>query len=66
MTAASPVTADRSAGDGGAAPGGGTGRRASLAERGYVDARFGGLPILVGPELAAELRAIRQSRERGS
>jgi hypothetical protein len=45
---------------------GGAGRRTSLAERGYVEARFGGLPVLVGPELAAQLRAIRQSREGGS
>jgi hypothetical protein len=34
-------------------------RRASLAEQGYLPARFGGIPVLVGPELAAQLRAIR-------
>jgi hypothetical protein len=51
-----------SAGDGGAALDG-AGRRAGLVERGYVHASFGGLPVLVGPELAAELKAFRQSRE---
>jgi hypothetical protein len=55
----------RSADDGGATPGG-AGRRASLVEQGYVRARFDGLPVLVGPEFAAQLRAIRQSPERGS
>jgi hypothetical protein len=39
--------------DGEAAP-----RRASLAERGYVHARFGGIPVLVGPELAAQIKAV--------
>jgi hypothetical protein len=34
-------------------------RRASLAEQGYLPARFGGIPVLVGPELAAQLKAIR-------
>jgi hypothetical protein len=50
----------------GAAPdpaaGGGAARRASLVERGYVHARFGGVPVLVGPELAAQLRADRQKQ----
>jgi hypothetical protein len=44
----------------------GAGRRASPVEREYVHARFDGIPVLVGPELAAQLRAIRQSREPGS
>jgi hypothetical protein len=35
-------------------------RGASLAERGYRYARFGGVPVLVGPELAAQLNAIRR------
>jgi len=39
---------------------GGVRRGASLAERGYRAARFGGLPVLVGPELAARLEAIRR------
>jgi hypothetical protein len=37
-------------------------RGASLVERGYVHASFGGLPVLVGPELAAQLRADRQKQ----
>ena len=44
------------------ARGGGAGRGASLVERGYVHARFGGVPVLVGPELAAQLRADRKSQ----
>jgi hypothetical protein len=36
--------------------------RASLAERGFVPARFGGVPVLVGPELAAQIKAIRQQQ----
>lgn len=41
---------------------GGAARGASLVERGYVHARFGGVPVLIGPELAAQLRADRQSQ----
>jgi hypothetical protein len=52
----------RSARDGGATPGNGAGRGASLAERGYVHARFGGLPVLVAPELAARIRALREEQ----
>jgi hypothetical protein len=37
-------------------------RRASLAEQGYLPARFGGIPVLVGPELAAQLKAIRSQK----
>jgi hypothetical protein len=44
------------------AGGGGAARGASLVERGYVHASFGGLPVLVGPELAAQLRADRQKQ----
>jgi hypothetical protein len=44
------------------ARGGGAARGASLVERGYVHASFGGLPVLVGPELAAQLRADRQKQ----
>jgi hypothetical protein len=44
------------------AAGGGAARGASLVERGYVHARFGGVPVLVGPELAAQLRADRQKQ----
>jgi hypothetical protein len=39
-------------------------RGASLADRGYVHARFGGVPVLVGPELAAQLRATGQQQSR--
>jgi hypothetical protein len=42
--------------------GGGAARGASLVERGYVHASFGGVPVLVGPELAAQLRADRQKQ----
>jgi hypothetical protein len=34
--------------------------RPSLAEQGYVHGSFGGVPVLVGPGLAAQLKAIRQ------
>jgi hypothetical protein len=36
--------------------------RASLAERGFVPARFGGVPVLVGPELAAQIKANRRKQ----
>ena len=39
---------------------GGVRRGASLAERGYRHARFGGVPVLVGPQLAAQLKAVRR------
>jgi hypothetical protein len=35
---------------------------ASLVQRGYVHGRFGGVPVLVGPELAAQIKAIRQKQ----
>jgi hypothetical protein len=35
---------------------------ASLVEQGYVHARFGGVPVLVGPDLAAQIKAIRQKQ----
>lgn len=38
------------------------GRRPSLAERGYVHGSFGGVPVLVGPELAAQLKAMRRKQ----
>jgi hypothetical protein len=51
------------AGDGGGsdvrAPGGAR-HRPSLVERGYVPGRFGGVPVFVGPELAAQIKAARQ------
>jgi hypothetical protein len=47
------------AGRGGEPGADGAGRRASLAEQGYVHARFGGVPVLVGPQLAAQLKALR-------
>jgi hypothetical protein len=55
-----PDTKAESSGTGaGPDPGaGGVRRGASLAERGYRHARFGGVPVLVGPELAAQLKAI--------
>lgn len=36
--------------------------RPSLAEQGYVHGSFGGVPVLVGPGLAAQLKAIRQKQ----
>jgi hypothetical protein len=48
----------------GADPDSGTRRGASLTERGYVHGRFGGVPVLVGPELAAQLKAIGQKQPR--
>jgi hypothetical protein len=50
------------AADGAAMPGGGGGLRARLVEQGYVDARFGGMPVLVGPDLAVQLRALREKQ----
>jgi hypothetical protein len=41
---------------------GGVRRGASLAEQGYVHARFGDVPVLIGPELAAQIRAMRRNR----
>jgi hypothetical protein len=49
-----------SAGNDVRAPGGGARHRPSLVERGYVLGRFGGVPVFVGPELAAQIKAIRQ------
>jgi len=46
----------------GTVPDGTTRRGASLAEQGYVHARFGDVPVLVGPELAAQIRAMRRNR----
>ena len=60
--AASPRRTGRSARDGGTTLGNGAGRGASLAERGYVRARFGGVPVLVAPELAARIRAFREEQ----
>jgi hypothetical protein len=48
----------------GAGPDSGTRRGTSLTERGYVHGRFGGVPVLVGPELAAQLKAIGQKQPR--
>jgi hypothetical protein len=50
------------AADGEATPGGGGVLRTRLAEQGYVSARFGGLPVLVGPKLAAQLKSSREKR----
>jgi hypothetical protein len=60
VTAAMPVTAEavRPVNVGQA----GTGRGTSLVERGYVHARFGGVPVLVGPELAAQLKTIHRTQ----
>ena len=60
--AASPRRTGRSARDGGTTLGNGAGRGASLAERGYAGARFGGVPVLVAPELAARIRAFREEQ----
>lgn len=32
------------------------------AERGYVRARFGGIPVLLTPELAMRIRAFREKQ----
>ncbi len=68
MTATLPVTGASDvpapAGNHGGATPSGARRGDSLAERGYVSARFGGMPILVGPELAAQLKAIGQKQPR--
>jgi hypothetical protein len=58
-----PVNRAESFADG-AGPDSGTRRGASLTERGYVHGRFGGVPVLVGPELAAQLKAISQKQPR--
>jgi hypothetical protein len=60
VTPATPVTAEavRPVNVGPAGPGRGT----TLVERGYVHARFGGVPVLVGPELAAQLKTIRRTQ----
>jgi hypothetical protein len=42
------------------APGCGPRPGPSLVERGYVPGHFGGVPVFVGPELAAQIKAIRQ------
>jgi hypothetical protein len=52
----------RPAGDGEATSGGGGMLRTRLVEQGYVHARFGGIPVLVGPNLAAQLKAPREKR----
>jgi len=73
MTATLPVTAgtvsqqavDRAccpAADGGATPGGGASLGGRLIEQGYVHARFGGTPVLVGPTLAAQLKALSEKQ----
>jgi hypothetical protein len=48
----------------GAGPDSATRPGASLTERGYVHGRFGGVPVLVGPELAAQLKVIGQKQPR--
>jgi hypothetical protein len=65
LTATVPVTAgtarQAAVGQAGHAPAAGAvSRRPSLAEQGYVHGSFGGVPVLVGPELAAQLKAMRQ------
>jgi hypothetical protein len=58
----SPSRTGRSVHDGGSTLGDGPGRGASLAEHGYIHARFGGVPVLVAPELAAQIRAFREEQ----
>ena len=71
MTATLPVTAGTvsrpavdaaycPAADGEATPGGGASLGGRLIEQGYVQARFGGTPVLVGPQLAAQLKALSE------
>jgi hypothetical protein len=56
-----PGRTGSSVGDGGATLGGGAGRGASPAEQGHVRARFGGIPVLVTAEMAAQIKAFRTS-----
>lgn len=56
----SPRQTGRCAHDGATTPGDGADRGASLAERRYVRARFGGVAVLIAPELAAQIRAVRR------
>ena len=67
MTAALPGTAQTAprptaADDGEPASGRCVSLRTSLVEQGYVPARFGGIPVFVGPGLAAQLRAPREKQ----
>jgi hypothetical protein len=73
MTAMLPVTAGTvsqpaadpaycPAADGEATPGGGASLGGRLIEQGYVRARFGGTPVLVGPKLAAQLKALSEKQ----
>ena len=59
---ADPPRTGRFARDGEATPGDRAGRGASLAERGYVRARFGGVPVLIASELAAKISAVREEQ----
>jgi hypothetical protein len=76
MTAMLPVTAGTfaqptvdpaycPAADGEATPGRGVSLGGRLMEQGYVQARFGGTPVLVGPALAAQLKALREKQPQG-
>ena len=56
-----PGRADRPAGDPGATPGGAR-RRVGLPDHGHVRAQFGGIPVLVTAEMAAQIRAFRQKQ----
>ncbi len=49
----------RPAGDGATTPRG-VRRGTNLAERGYERARFGDVPVLVSPDFAAQIRAMRR------
>ena len=55
------------AADGEATPGRGASLGGRLIEQGYVQAHFGGTPVLVGPKLAAQLKALseKQTYEQG-
>jgi hypothetical protein len=56
-----PVAADGAASDARTSAAS-AGHGAGLAERRYVRARFGGLPVLIAPELAAQIRAARKEQ----
>lgn len=58
----SPRRTGRCAHDGATPPGDGAGRGASLARQKYVRARFGGVSVLIAPELAAQIRAVRKEQ----
>jgi hypothetical protein len=62
MYGTAPASSVNATDSGPGAPHHSAGHRPSLAEQGYVHGSFGGVPVLVGPELAAQLKAMRQKK----